>query len=541
MSYQEVHCSKRIMRFGLPVITALGILMGSTTLAAAQELPAVCDTDPAVCNLTAEQVNTIRLCEKMGEDSEACETAWQETTLPATCDTDPASCDLTAEEVKAIRVCEANPEGEECQWFDEGDFEGEDRESDEVPFNVSDKCKTDPAYCDNPGPAVFTVETGVLEIPVVKVLMPEEGLEERYEAKLRTNDGFGFMLEQATYLVGSEERAPLPENCDTDPASCGLTAEEVKAIRICETQGDESEQCKTAWDDLAKLCDTDSVACGAVSQSSLICEEKGHESEACEQAMMAAHKLPAECDSDPASCDLTAEEVKAIRVCEEKGHESEACEQAMMAAHKLPAECDTDPASCEMTAEDVKAIRACETNGHESEACEQAMMEASKLPEKCDTDPASCELTAEEVKAIRACETNGHESEACEQAMMTAHKLPPECDSDPASCDLTAEDVKAIRACEENPSDEACMMPMEPEEGPDFILTESDKCKTDPASCEHPGPAVLDEEGRLHLPVVKVIYPDGTEEHYEVIFWMDENSMMFFLEEVIFLDGESKP
>jgi len=110
MSYQEVHCSKRIMRFGLPVITALGILMGSTTLAAAQELPAVCDTDPAVCNLTAEQVNTIRLCEKMGEDSEACETAWQETTLPATCDTDPASCDLTAEEVKAIRVCEANPE-----------------------------------------------------------------------------------------------------------------------------------------------------------------------------------------------------------------------------------------------------------------------------------------------------------------------------------------------------------------------------------------------------------------------------------------------
>ncbi|HID99792.1 MAG TPA: hypothetical protein EYP59_05835, partial [Thiotrichaceae bacterium] len=343
MSYQDVHCSKRFMRFGLPVLTALGILMGSATLSAAEELPAICDTNPAVCDLTPEQVNTIRLCEKTGKESEACKTAWKKTTLPAICDTDPASCDLRAEEVKAIRACEANPKAEECQWLDEG----EDEESDPAPLNVSDKCKTDPAYCDNPVPAIFTVETGLLLIPVVKVYMPEEGLEERYEAKLRTNDGFSFMLEQATYLEGSEERPLLPEHCDTDSASCGLTDEEVQAIRICETHGDESELCKTAWEDLAKLCDTDSAACGDVTKLSLICKENGHESEACEQAMMEAYKLPDECDTDPASCELTAEEVKAIRACETNGHESEACEQAMMAAHKLPAKCDTDPASCD--------------------------------------------------------------------------------------------------------------------------------------------------------------------------------------------------
>jgi len=192
----------------------------------------------------------------------------------------------------------------------------------------------------------------------------------------------------------------LPAKCDTDPASCEMTAEQVKANRVCEDQG--------------------------------------HESEACQQAIMEANKLPAKCDTDPASCEMTAEQVKANRVCEDQGHESEACKQAIMEAKKLPAKCDTDPASCEMTAEEVKANRVCEEKGRDSEACEQAIMEANKLPAKCDTDPASCEMTAEEVKANRVCEEKGLESEACEQAIKEAKKLPAKCDSDPASCEMTA-------------------------------------------------------------------------------------------------------
>jgi predicted DNA-binding protein (UPF0251 family) len=646
MLQQHAHHSRKLMRFGLPVLTALSVFSSPAILAAATESTqrppnlvimsqqidfADCEKNSASCGLTAEEMKEIRACEANPE-AKQCQLPYDlegggeagefgppfdyaENGVDIMGDGEegefgppfnyaengvdimgngeegefgPPSdynhgIEDDGEEGEFYPENEAEGDGEEGEFYPENDLQGEDEEEldSDFAYDETDKCLTDPDFCKKPGPATlkFEEQGGLLHLPVVKVVLPPENTEEHYEAHLRMDDGINFTLKKLVYLDAQEETAQLPTQSNTDPASGEMTAEEVKAIQICEEKGSKSEACQQAITDANKLpaqCDTDPASCDMTAEevkAIRICEEKGYESETCQQAITDANKLPAQCDTDPASCEMTAEEVKAIRICEEKGYESEVCEQAMTEMATLPAKCDTDPASCEMTAEEVKAIRACEKDP-DGKACEQAMTEIATLPAKCDTDPASCEMTAEEVKAIRICE-NDPDGKACEQAMAEMAKLPAKCDTDPASCEMTAEEVKAIRACEANPEAEACQTvdidlvcedeqqcpvdshgeidatcededdcqpraeDAEDESEYQLIFNESDKCKTDPESCTNPGPTTLnfeEEGGTMYLPVVNVLWPNGTEQHYEVRL-MTYDGINFMPKEITYLDG----
>lgn len=102
----------------------------------------------------------------------------------------------------------------------------------------------------------------------------------------------------------------LPENsCITDPASCGLTAEDVAGLQACRT-------------------DPRSEACVAFRESRLSAPPPA---------------LPDKCVNDPASCGLTAEDVAGIQACQ-ADPQSEAC-VAFRASKGRPEACQTDPAS----------------------------------------------------------------------------------------------------------------------------------------------------------------------------------------------------
>jgi hypothetical protein len=125
---------------------------------------------------------------------------------------------------------------------------------------------------------------------------------------------------------------PLAESCIADPASCGLTTEQVAGIQACQA-------------------DPESEACVAFRET--------------QPPRPQARDLPESCVSDPASCGLTAEQVASIQACQ-ADPESEAC-AAFRANHGRPEACQTDPAS------------------------EECLQQVGKRPQpNCDANPARC-------------------------------------------------------------------------------------------------------------------------------------------------------
>lgn len=110
---------------------------------------------------------------------------------------------------------------------------------------------------------------------------------------------------------GNEPRA-LPEECVSEPESCGMTDEQIAGIQACQADRD-SEACQLFHETYGK--------------------PKPRQGRP-------PHDLSEECISDPASCDMTVAEVEGIQACQEDPI-SEAC-QAFREG-----QCDEQPEYCQ--------------------------------------------------------------------------------------------------------------------------------------------------------------------------------------------------
>lgn len=193
-----------------------------------------CIADPASCGLSEEQVTGMLACEEDSE-SEAC-IAHRQTfeTMPvdmvpacpegaevciqaqeggphaqphgprppldASCLQDPAACGLDAEKIEGLQMCRGNHSAEDCQAFRErnADTCRENPEDPACELKVGGpvlNCDNDPALCDNPGPAIFDMDSLLLRVHAVRLRLDGQLSEDFYSVEMKLNpNGEGLSL-----------------------------------------------------------------------------------------------------------------------------------------------------------------------------------------------------------------------------------------------------------------------------------------------------------------------------------------------------------